>query len=253
MTARSAPPGTQAVNRTLDVLESFLDRSKQGVSDVAERTGLSPSTTHRLISALVARGYLDQDAAGGRYTFGHNAALFGQVLRGHFGFDRVLDVLQRIGDETGESINMGLLDGDEVVVAARVASPQPLRFDQPVGTRLAPHCSSMGKALLAFDAPNGPASIDELVLSAVTERTITSTRRFADELALVRERGYSTDDEESIVGVSCVGAPILSRNGRAKAALAIQAPTARLTSDRTRQLTELVLTAATELSSIYPE
>ncbi|MEM9561481.1 MAG: IclR family transcriptional regulator [Actinomycetota bacterium] len=253
MTGRQAPAGTQAVNRTLDVLECFLADPRLGVTEVAGQLELSPSTAHRLIRALVARGYLEQEPDRGQYTLGPNAALFGQVVRRHFEFDRVLAVLERIGDQTGESINMGLLDGSEVVVAARVPSPQPLRFEQPVGTRLLPHCSSMGKALLAFEAPNGPSSIDELELVAVTDRTITDHRRFADELASVRERGYSSDDEESIIGVSCVGAPILNRAGRAKAALAIQAPTARLSQERAVELAELVRAAAVEIGAVYPE
>jgi IclR family acetate operon transcriptional repressor len=205
------------------------------------------------VRALVARGYLEQDESGGQYAFGYNAAVLGQVLRGRFGFDRVLPILERVAAETGESVNMGLLDGPSVVVAARVPSPQPLRFDQPVGTRLAPHCSSMGKSLLAFGAPNGPASLDELDFHPVTDNTITSIDRFREELDLVRERGFSTDDEESIVGVSCVGAPILNRSGRAKAAMAIQAPTARLSPERAIELAKLVREVTAEISEVYPE
>ncbi len=249
----SPPPGTQVVNRTIDILECFLDRPRWGVTDIANEVGLSPSTAHRLVRALVARGYLEQDESGGQYAFGHNAALLGQVLRGRFGFDRVMPILERVAAETGESVNMGLLDGPTVVVAARVPSAQPLRFDQPVGTRLSPHCSSMGKALLAFDAPNGPASLDDLSFEAVTANTITCPDRFADELAQVKELGFSTDDEESIVGVSCVGAPILNRAGRAKAAMAIQAPTARLNEERAAELAQLVKVVTAEISAVYPE
>lgn len=253
VTAEPPPPGTQVVNRTIDILECFLDRPRWGVTDIANEVGLSPSTAHRLVRALVARGYLEQDESGGQYAFGHNAALLGQVLRGRFGFDRVMPILERVAAETGESVNMGLLDGPTVVVAARVPSPQPLRFDQPVGTRLSPHCSSMGKALLAFDAPNGPASLDELRFDAITANTITSRERFQEELAEVKARGFSTDDEESIVGVSCVGAPILNRSGRAKAAMAIQAPTARLSPERAVELAELVKAVTAEISAVYPE
>ncbi|MEL6981940.1 MAG: IclR family transcriptional regulator C-terminal domain-containing protein, partial [Actinomycetota bacterium] len=90
-------------------------------------------------------------------------------------------------------------------------------------------------------------------LRPVTENTITSTERFQAELDLVRQRGYSTDEEESIVGVSCVGAPILNRSGRAKAAMAIQAPTARLSPERAVELTHLVRQVSAEISAVYPE
>ena len=76
------------------------------------------------------------------------------------------------GQETGESINMGLLDGKTVVVTLRVVSPQPLRFEQPVGSRIPVHCSSMGKSLLAFDAANGPEDLGDLEFTKVTENSI---------------------------------------------------------------------------------
>jgi IclR family acetate operon transcriptional repressor len=247
-TGKDAPAGTQAIGRTLNVLESFLDRRELGITELARRLDLSPSTAHRIVRALVARGYLEQDRDSERYHLGRSTIVLGQAGRRHMGLDQALPILERFGAETGESVNMGLLDGQHVVVTLRVTSPQPLRFDQPVGSRVPVHCSSMGKALLAFEAQNGPADLAQIPFTAVTSNSITSVEELLEDLDGVRGRGYSIDDEESILGVSCVGAPILDASGRAVAAMAVQAPTARMTPDRSTELGARIVVVAAEVA-----
>lgn len=247
-TGQVAPAGTQAIARTLNVLESFLDRRELGITDLARRLDLSPSTAHRIVRALVARGYLEQDRDSERYHLGRATIVLGQAGRRHLGLDQALPILERFGAETGESVNMGLLDGHNVVVTLRVTSPQPLRFDQPVGSRIPVHCSSMGKSLLAFDAPNGPGDLATLQFARVTANSIGSVDELLADLEGVRARGYSLDDEESILGVSCVGAPILDASGSAVAAIAVQAPTARMSADRAAELGGRIMNVAAEVA-----
>ena len=235
--------GTKAIDRALDVLSSFVESPEQGITDIAGRSSLSPSTVHRIVRALVNSGYLEQSAETDRYHLGHAAHVLGQSARESWGFDRALPILERIGGLTGESVNMGVADGSDVVVILRVESVQPLRFDQPAGTRISMHCSSMGKALLAFSDKPLPA----LTFAQVTPTTVTSAEHFERELEATRHRGYSIDDQESIEGVSCVGAPIHNAEGIAVAAIAIQAPTVRMTPDRVALIGERAISAAEEI------
>ena len=244
-----APPGTQLIFRTLDVAECFVDERNLGISEIARMAKLSPSTTHRIVRALVARGYLEQDPGTDRYHLGRSAVLLGQAVRGQYGLDQVLPILERLSASTGESVNLGMLDGHQVVVAMRVASRQALRYDQPVGSRLQLHCSSMGKALLAFGAPNGPGNLSDLDLCAVTPSTITTLDELRAEIELVRSLGYSRDREEGIVGVSCIGAPVFDSIGRNIAAIALQGPTVRLSEARVATLVPEVLRAAQDVSA----
>lgn len=229
--------GTQAIDRALEVLSSFVDQPEQGITDIAARTDLSPSTVHRIVRALVGSGYLAQ-SPDDRYNFGHAALVLGQSARDAMGFRSALPILEQLGGETGESVNMGVRDGNEVVVVLRVESVQPLRFDQPVGSRISLHCSSMGKSLMAF-SDYDTALLD---LVSVTPATITTQQELDAELAATVDQGFSVDCEESIVGVSCVGAPVLNTEGVAIAAIAVQAPTVRMTNSRQmilgRRLTE---------------
>ncbi len=242
-TDASTGAGTKAIDRALMVLSSFVDAPEQGITDIASRVEMSPSTVHRIVRALVQNGYVEQSPETDRYHLGHAAHVLGERARESWGFDRALPMLERIGSITGESVNMGIADGNEVVVILRIESVQPLRFDQPPGSRISMHCSSMGKAMLAFsDSP-----LPDLDFIGITETTITSKKAFEKELAEVRERGYSVDDSESIEGVSCVGAPILDSNGIAVAAIAVQGPSVRMTAERRAAIGDQAIATATEI------
>lgn len=241
-----AVSGTKAIDRALHVLSSFVEHPDQGISDIATRSGLSPSTVHRIVRALVRTRYLEQDEATDRYHLGHAAHLLGGSASEALSFDRALPVLERIGSITGESINMGVLDGTEVVVVLRVESVQPLRFDQPPGSRISVHCSSMGKALMAYSDHD----LDDISFSAITDTTITSKAAFEEDLDAIRKRGFSTDHEESIPGVSCVAAPILNTSGTADAAIAVQAPTVRMTGERMTAIGRQLIESAAEIQAL---
>ena len=113
-----AVAGTKAIDRALDVLSSFVDSPEQGITDIATRSSLSPSTVHRIVRALVQSGYLEQSPETDRYHLGHAAHVLGQTARESWGCDRALPILERIGGLTGESVNMGVADGTELRFAA---------------------------------------------------------------------------------------------------------------------------------------
>jgi IclR family transcriptional regulator, acetate operon repressor len=248
------PTGTQAVDRALAILGVYSPtRGEFGISELSRELGLTPSTVHRIVRALVSKGFLSQDPDTERYRLGPAAMVLGQVAQQHLGLLNVRDLLDDLGRETGESVNLGVLDRSSVVVLIRVASPQPLRFDQSPGERLPAHATSMGKALLAFSADPGreiarlfEGGIGEL--PRYTDTTVTSRDALRAEIEAVRERGYSIDEEESIAGVRCIGVPVLGADGRARAAIAVQAPTVRMPDDRLDALVPRVIEAARQVA-----
>ena len=247
--------GTQAIRRACAVLALFRDaRSELGIAQVAAGLGLRHSTVHRIVRALVAEGYLAQNAETDRYYLSRSAVLLGMAAQRDLGLSAVMPILERIGTHTSESINLGVRDGTHALVVLRVQSPMPLRFDQPPGTRVPLHASAMGKSLLAFGGADVGAYSEEVggKLGRYTPTTIASLRALRREIAEIRARGYSIDHEESIAGVRCVGAPILGPDGTAQAAMAIQAPTVRMPESRIADLAEQVMTAAKEVAEILP-
>lgn len=250
-----ATTGTQAITRALAVLDIFRDSQHDlGISDIAQHLALSVSTVHRIVRALVESEYLAQDESTERYYLGRAAVLLGQAATEGLGLQRVQVVLDRLRDETGESVNLGTRDGDDMVVVIRAESRQLLRFSQEPGSRLPVNATSMGKAWLAHCAATVEDGVRSITYSqrTLTPKTIGSTADLTHELTRIRKRGYSIDDEEAISGVRCVAAPVLSRQGVLLAAVAIQAPAVRMSRKRLTTMAPLVQAAANEISHMLP-
>jgi IclR family acetate operon transcriptional repressor len=239
--------GAQAVERALGVLrcvEAAEDfRDGVGITELAQRTSLTVSTTHRLARALTEAGLLLQDPRTERYQLGPTLVVLGRKAEQRLGYRQALPLLEELAAATGESINLGIRAGNEVRVVLDVVSRQPLRFSQAPGSQVPLHVSAMGKCLLA-----GSGDIDDIDdqitrlgdLDQATHRTITDRDQLRAELELVRERGWALNDEERNPGVRAIAAPVLQPGGVVVAAVAIQGPTVRITDDRLPELAELL-------------
>lgn len=246
--------GAQTISRAFAVLHLFRDRGGDlGVGVVARELGLNLSTTHRIVRALVAEGYLAQNVESERYYLGTAALLMGQAAHRNFGLDVVYPVLRQLAESTGESVNLGVLAGDVAVVVERVESAKPLRFTQPPGTRVPLYASAMGKALLAFNEETRRRALGgRRQLERITSNTHTSAKSLRSELDLIRARGWSSDNEELHVGVRCVGAPVRDATDLVRAAIAVQAPAVHVPPERFAALGPEVLRAAKEISTLLP-
>lgn len=142
-----------------------------------------------------------------------------------------------------------MLDGLEVLYVDRVESRHPVRLRSIIGTRNPLHCTSLGKAILAFLPPDEQAAlVPRLALTRHTTNTITDADVLQRHLACVRERGYAIDDIENEDGVRCLGVPIRDHTGRAFAALSIAGPAYRFSLERIAELAPAVMRAAAEIS-----
>lgn len=240
--------GAQTVERALSLLHCYeTERGELRLSDLAQRTGLSVSTAHRLVRTLCAGGLLMQNPATERYGLGPALVVLGRRAEEDLGYDRALPALRVLSELTGESVNLGIRAGAEVLVVLDVASSSPLRFDQPVGTRVPIHTSAMGKCLLAFSA-HPSDEVDGLPgLPRFTERTITDRAALLEVLADVRERGWALNDGERLDGVRTMAAPVLRHDGTAAGAVAVQGPSSRLTDERIPEIVAALRSTATSL------
>ena len=252
-TDESPVKGTQAVERALKILLSF-DRStpELGISELGRQLGLNPSTVHRLVRALVANGFLEQSERSERYRLGLSAIILGQTAQHTYGLGQAKRILEAIGADTGESVNLGIRELRDVVVLLRMESQQALRFEQEPGTRVPLHASSMGKAALAF-CEDLDLELDRIFARGperFTDTTLVDREELVRELHEIRSRGYSVDNQESIPGVRCVGAPIVDSSGIARAAIAVQAPAVRMPLERVEQLGPSLREAAQKIAQV---
>lgn len=246
-----ARSGAQSVERALAVLRCF-ERApgSLGVSEIAVATGLSVSTAHRLVRALCAGGLLTQDVRTERYQLGPLLVVLGRRAEDQLGYARALPALESLAEATGESVNLGIRSGAEVLVVLAVASSQPLRFDQLAGSRVPIHTSAMGKCLLAFVGPGADPLGDLPRLGRFTDRTITRRDELLAALQQTRERGWALNDEERNPGVRAVAAPVLDANGTAVAAVAVQGPALRLLDDRLPAVADRIAEATKAIAPV---
>ncbi|MEU3350932.1 IclR family transcriptional regulator [Streptomyces sp. NPDC037389] len=243
----SASGGVQSLERAFDLLERMADAGGEvGLSELSTSSGLPLPTIHRLMRTLVACGYVRQQP-NRRYALGprlirlgeSSSRLLGTWARPH---------LARLVDETGETANMALLDGDEVVYVAQVPSRHSMRMFTEVGRRVLPHSTGVGKALLA-QAPDDEvrALLARTGMPAATEKTITSPEDFLKELARVRESGFAMDDNEQEIGVRCLAVQV--PDSPTSAAISISGPAGRVTEAATERIVPLLREVAAELSA----
>ncbi len=233
------------------VLKSFsAQRPTWGVSELSAELGLSSSSVHRLLSTLADEGVLEQDDESGRYRLGLSvfdmAAAMPKQRSLH---EAVLVSMTELRSRTGETVQVGVLDGREVVYVERLDSPNTLRVFTELGRRAGAHRTSSGKAIMAFlPRTQRERLLKGWTLDRATEYTITEPALLAQELAAVRRRGYAENRQESEVGVVSVAAPIRDSTGNAVAALSLAGPSERMDSNRATY-TEAVMVLARTVST----
>jgi DNA-binding IclR family transcriptional regulator len=242
----------QSVVRALRLLEALGDsRGEVGIAELSTQVGLHVSTTHRLLSTLVAQGYARQNPDTSRYALGARALHLAESYLGQTDLRRVArPALERLRQETGETANLVILDGREVLYLDKAESPQSLRIFSRIGGRAPLYCTAVGKVLLAC---RGKAEVEALLgpgpLEALTRSTITSRSQLHRELEKVREQGFALDREECDEGACCIAVPLPDAQGNVEAALSVSGPSVRLTPKRMGELVSLMRRVAGEVSA----
>lgn len=240
-----------SVQNALRVLKEFRGASDGlGVSDLARRLDLGKSTVHRLLRTLAAEGFLTKEPNSSRYRLGLVLAELGAAATIDTDFHAAaIGPLEELWKLTGETVQIALLDGREVVYVERIESSHTLRLFNEVGRRNWAHCTGTGKVLLAF-LPD--EELDRLLdgwdLPDLTPYTITDAAALRDDLAKVRARGYAQNVNESTIGVASVGAPIRDATGRVVAAVSAAGPTLRLNRTSLESHAGAVMAAAEAIS-----
>ncbi|WP_175409707.1 IclR family transcriptional regulator [Streptomyces sp. TRM64462] len=243
----AASGGVQSLERAFDLLERMADAGGEvGLSELSSSSGLPLPTIHRLMRTLVACGYVRQQA-NRRYALGPRLIRLGESASRLLG-TWARPYLARLVEETGETANMALLDGDEIVYVAQVPSKHSMRMFTEVGRRVLPHSTGVGKALLAHTPPEEVrALLARTGMPAATDKTITTPEGFLAALELVRETGYAVDDNEQEIGVRCLAVSV--PDSPTPAAVSISGPAGRVTETATSRIVPILQEVARDLST----
>ncbi len=246
---QSAP----ALDRALTILES-LANSRKGLSlsQIAKKLGLARSSAYCLLLTLERRGYLARNIQTRRYMFGlklfslANMALAGIELR-----EVAHPFLNALMESTRLTIHMAILEQNEAVLVDKFEPTGLWRLATWIGKRMDAHCTGVGKALLAYMPAE---SLDNLLkergLPRHNQKTISSSRKLKEELARIREVGYSFDDEEDELGLRCIGCPIFDQAGNVPAAISIAGTTAQITRENESLVASKVKQTALSISKV---
>lgn len=240
----------QSVARAAKVLLTFADVDYIGPTDLAARTGLHKSVTHRLLATLASNGLLAHDQRTGLYSLSPMMAQLNPPEGANSALVRVArPYLQRLADSTGETISLCVVDGARGLCIDVIDSKQSMRFTVHTGETFPLHAGCIGKVMLAFQSDKFiEGLIRQKALMRYTENTITDPDALRAELAKVRRQGFGFSDAEITPGSRSVGAPVYDANGAVNAGLVISAPAFRMPDSAVDNLVLLVQEEAENLS-----
>jgi IclR family acetate operon transcriptional repressor len=225
------------LDRTPPLLRAFalLERIVRAdgpitLREAADGSGLPKPTAHRILAMLENAGLLLRESGGRRLSPGSRLT--------RIALDALLNaaaraprhaILKSLAQTVGETVNLTMLDGSEVVYLDRVETAWPLRMTLQPGSRVPLHCTASGKLLLAsLPAARRRRLVGTLALERYTERTLIDAKTLETELARIRRLGFATDNEEYLAGLVCVAVPVTLGRRRAAACVAVHAPLARM-------------------------
>jgi len=238
------------VANVIRVLEAFQNNGPQlTLNEVIVSCGIAKASTYRVLETLRHAGYLSKSPQG-RYRLTYRLLDIALVVLGHTPLRKVaLPYLEQLQRSSGETVNLGIFEGDHVVYTDVLESSSRLRIVPPIGSHGSFHATALGKAMLAWFPEE---ALNELMrkcsLKRFTATTITSKKGFLEELESVRVRGYAIDNEEENVGCSCLAVPVFDYRREVAGAISISAPSSRLSATRMAQLGSHLKKVANEIS-----
>jgi len=257
---RGRPPGpksrvgegkNQSLIRALTLLGK-LSETPAGINstDLSQQLGMPPATVHRLLSTFEALNFVEHDAETGLWFVGLKAFTVGKAFLEKRDFVATArPYMQSLVDQCGETVNLGVIDDDDVVFISQVESQEMMRMIVSLGSRSPIHASGVGKAMLASKSAQTVSRIlQRKGLPRFTEHTIDKPGEFRTALEIIRKQGYALDDEEHAVGLRCVAASIFDENSNALAAISLSGPKARIVDNRLHELGAAVRQTADEIT-----
>jgi IclR family acetate operon transcriptional repressor len=246
----------QSIDRALTLLDELADAGQEGMTltELGRCLGVSKSTAYSILHTLLARGFVASSGSGmhRRYRLGMALARLGDVVVSqHLLHDVAMPELRSLAAETGLTSRVAILDEIYAVAIGRVdARRGVIRFAADLGRQEHLHSSAVGKAMLSLlEEETVLAIAEETGLPAKTQHTIVDAPTLLRDLATVRVRGYSIDDEEDNEGVFCVGSAVVDHSGRCVGAISATGLKLDLSAWQIEQLGQTVRAHALRVSA----
>lgn len=216
----------QVIDRLARLLDIVAEHDGPiGLKQLAHASGLHPSTTFRILAALAEHGFIERDASGA-YRLGLRLLELGSRVQGGLDIRReARPILEWLERETGETVNLIMREGDEVVYVDRVAPKRMMRVEQPIGGHIALHVTAVGKLFLAEAGADACLAYAKRTgLPAATPHSITDPAKLWHNVKDALAQGYALDNQEAELEVGCIGVPVRDSSARMVAGISVSAP-----------------------------
>ena len=236
--------------KALRVLE-IVAASPQPVtlSYVADSLGIDKSTTYRMLNTLAEAGYVIRDEVSKRYSLSYKVVYLSRNLLADNEVSRLSrQILEELTAATQETVHLNILDDHQTILIQKVKGTQLVAVDFQIGDRSQLHCTSIGKALLAFQDVRFIEEVIAAGLPQMASNTFTNPETFRKELYRIRSQGYALDDHEFSDNMRCIAAPIFEHGGQVRMGISISGPDTRFTLDKLEELKVPLLKATWMLS-----
>ena len=218
----------QSVDRAIEILRCFEHEDELGITELGKRLGLHKSTVFGLVNTLVSNKLVEKAPGGDKYRLG--IELFRLSANVRSGIREIgAPHIRQLVEATGETVNLVIPDGTDVVYVEKKESPHSMRICTSIGQRMPMYCTAVGKTILAFmGEAERDAIIRDMELTPRTENTICTREELIAQLTKVRNSGYALDDEELEYGLVCVAVAVFNKHGEPVAALSVSGPKQRM-------------------------
>lgn len=218
----------QVIDRMVTLLDALAAEGNTSLKVLAAETALHPSTAFRILNSMILHGLVRRDEAGAYLLGPHLLRLAAQARIGQDLRAVARSEMEWLRDQIGETVNLTVRQGDEVVYVERVSPQRMMRVEQVVGSRAPLHVTAVGKLMLG---EAGESVIDDYVrrtrLPAYTVNTHINRKQLLADIQTSLTRGYALDNEEAELGVACIGVLVRDASGAVVAGLSVSAPVER--------------------------
>jgi IclR family acetate operon transcriptional repressor len=246
--SKAVPVGVvMKVLKILEVLHS--NPSGLQLKEIARQTAINKSTAYRFLAHLQTEGYLYRDDSGA-YVIGPKLARMGSGINFEESLRKMArPILQKLWVATGETVNLAVLDGQQILYLDVIESSHTFRLASQTGVRRPLYCTALGKAILShLPEEETKELIGSLTFERLTPRTLNQPAKLKKDLVKSRLQGYALDNEEAVLGARCIAAPIFDANQKVIGAASVSGPLTRITTEKVTAFGALVKEAAHSIS-----
>ncbi len=241
----------QSLDRALNIIELLaVHREGMGVTEIGKLLELHKSTVHRILNALLERGYIEKEEKHGYYKLGLKFIEISSLYLNKVELKtEALPYLRRLAEITGQSVHLAILQGMEAIYIEKVEAVNSIRMYSQIGRRVPVYCSAIGKVLLSGkDDEELDKILNQICFNKITEHTLTSKVELLKEIHQTKMKGFAIDNEENEIGIRCIASPIFDYRGKLIASVSTSGDKKFISEEKDMEVSSYVKEAADNIS-----